>query len=89
MIKQFINKVIKQYSEHLKNPGNKTLGTLPNDWELELQEMLEKAFEAGRKNCKNIIDYEEYEGNIHLRPCLVMYNTFEDYLETLESEQNS
>ena len=36
----FIDKIIKEWQEHFKKPGNKTLGTLPNDWKLELEELI-------------------------------------------------
>jgi hypothetical protein len=70
-VKQFINKIIKEYSDHFKKPGNKTLGTLPNDWELELKEMLEHAFYAGR----------QYDASLNH----VFYDS-DDYLETLNND---
>jgi len=86
MIKQFINKIIKGYSEHFKKPGNQTLGSLPNLWELELKEMLEEAFSAGRE--AYLVQYETVINDM-IQDSYFMYNTADDYLRALENEQNS
>lgn len=76
MIKQFINKIIKQYSEHFKK-GNLTLGTLPNDWELELEEMLKDAFKAARMDKYKDVPFEHNE---------YLYESSTDYIESLNVE---
>lgn len=39
-ISDFIDKLIKEYQEHLSK-GNTTLGTLPNDWKIELEQLID------------------------------------------------
>jgi len=60
MINTFINKIINDWQNHFKKPGNQTLGSLPNLWELELKEMLEDAFNAGREY-STYYKYEDFD----------------------------
>jgi hypothetical protein len=39
--KEFIEKIIAEWQAHL-DKGNKTLGTLPNDWTDELEKLIEE-----------------------------------------------
>lgn len=55
-----IDKIIKEYQEHF-NKGNKTLGTLPNDWKVELEELLAEEYTRGFTECyiqanKNLLE---------------------------------
>ncbi len=47
---EFINKVITEYQEHFKK-GNTTLGTLPNDWVIELKELIADMCELQKQEC--------------------------------------
>ncbi|MGL6105203.1 hypothetical protein [Romboutsia sp.] len=67
-----IDKIIQEWEEHFKK-GNKTLGTLPNDWKIELNALLEDAFTNGYES-----GYDEAQGD---GPT---YQTFDEYLKSKE-----
>ena len=84
MIHTFINKIINDWEKHFKKPGNQTLGSLPTDWELELKEMLEEAFNASRDTYKN---ENISQSRIFEEDFIYKYQDFYNYLESKENDK--
>ena len=64
-LESFIDKMILEYQEHFKK-GNRTLGTLPSDWKIELIRIGIELCEEQKKECaKSDTSNFDYEFLVH------------------------